>query len=145
MALSRDELRARVLGYKTMGLKRAKTDTPWIPECTVTLDEQGNVLEDTRLEVREMMGDESLQFEKEIQSDNNHAIGRVIARCLLMPGTGTPVMNETDLQAIMSALGTSVLLPMMEQIKTLSGSTATAKADAAKNLPTTPPADSTTN
>src|SRR6202035_525450 len=97
LSLSREELRARVLGYKTTGLKREKTDTPWIPECIVTKDDQGNVLDDTRLEVREMMGEESMQFDKEAKTDEKRAIGRMIARCLLVPGTSTPVMNETDL------------------------------------------------
>jgi hypothetical protein len=145
MSLSREDLRARVLGYKTTGLKREKTDTPWIPECAVTLDEQGNAIDDTRLEVREMTGEESLQFDKEAKVDEKRAIGRMITRCLLMPGTSTPVMNETDLDAIMSELGTSALLPMMAQVKRLSGSVDTAKADAAKNSQTTPPNDSTTN
>jgi hypothetical protein len=145
MSLSREELRGRVLGYKTTGLKRDKIDTPWIPECAVTLDVQGNVVEDTRLEVREMMADESLQFDKEAKVDNKRAIGRMIARCLLMPGTSTPVMNETDLDAIMSELGLSTILPIMEHIKVLSGSADTAKEDAKKNSQTTPPSDSTTN
>jgi hypothetical protein len=78
MSLSREDLRARVLGYKTTGLKREKTDTPWIPECAVTLDEQGNAIDDTRLEVREMTGEESLQFDKEAKVDEKRAIGRMI-------------------------------------------------------------------
>jgi hypothetical protein len=58
-----------------------------------------------------------------------------------MPDGKTPAFNEGDLQAVVSELGDSVLTPILTKIQSFS----TGQADAAKNLPTTPNAGSTTS
>jgi hypothetical protein len=139
--LSRDEVRAKLLSYKSQFARREPIDLPFFPEAGIVKDEAGNVVEDNRLQVREMMGDESVAFTQERDKDPQRAVGRIVARCLLMPDGKTPAFNETDLQAIMTELGDSVLTPILTKIQSFS----TGQADAAKNSQTTPNADSTTN
>lgn len=147
LTLTREEVRAKLLSYKSQYAKRDKIDIPWLPDFTVVKDEAGNVTQDNRLEVRETMGDESVNFDEERKKDVNRAMGRLVAKCLLMPDTSPPVtvFNESDLQVVMSELGSSVLMPIITKIQELSGTGANAQADAAKNLPTTQQSGSTTS
>jgi hypothetical protein len=144
MPLSRDDVRNKLLAYKSKYAKREPVELDWFPEAGLVKDDSGATVEDNRLQIREMMGDESMAFTAEQAKDPNRAVGRVISKCLLMPDGQTPAFNETDLQVIMSEMGSSVLLPLLMQIQAQSGAN-TAVADAIKNLPTTPDSASTTN
>lgn len=145
MAYTREDVRAKLLAYKSNYAKREPIELDWLPEFGVLRDQAEVITEDNRLQIREMMGDESMSFDKEFKADPPRAVGRIVAKCLLMPGSSTSVFNETDLTVIMSELGSSVLAPIIKRIQEMSGATPDAKAEAAKNLPPTPPNASTTN
>lgn len=144
MPLTREDVRAKLLSYRSISAKREPVELDWYPEAGLVKDDTGAIVEDNHLQIRELMADESLAFDKEKEKDSTRAVGRVISKCLLMPDGKTTAFNETDLQVIMSELGSSVLAPLLVQIQTLSGAKIT-PADAAKNLPTTPTSGSTTS
>lgn len=145
MPLTREQVQAKILAYKSQHAKREPVELDWFPEAGIIKDGSGNVLEDNRLQIRETMGDEGIAFDKEAEKDLNRAVGRLMTKCLLMPDGKTPAFDEGHLIALMSELGNSVLMPLLSKIQTLSGRTPTAQADAAGNLPATPPVASSTN
>jgi hypothetical protein len=133
MSLSREDIRARVLGY---GKKSIPVETPFWPDL------------DGMLAVREMSGEESLAFEKD--SENPLVIGRLIVSCLQTRETREQVFALREAEFVMQEVGISALMPVLKKIVEASGlkrkdPNVSQVDEAEKNSEATQTNDSTTN
>lgn len=111
MPLSRDELRARILGR---GAQKEALAAPVFDDPEL----------DNQLEIRELMGDESIAFKRVKNAagewDESAANGLIFVAGLLDKETGLSVYSAKDAQQVMCELGMSKIKPIVDQILQLS-------------------------
>lgn len=130
MALTKDQIRARMMNF---GKK--------------VVDFEGVLpgLEDLagELAIRELSAADTSAISGVATTENGYDnaldIGATIARGLISKATGERVFSDTDAQTI-SEFGLSVLSPLINKIKEISGLSATAVQDTKKNSLSQPPA-----
>jgi hypothetical protein len=135
--MDREAARQLALSQTIKTLKRAKLEPEeFLKDFCQHDDGAGNMIDD-RLEVREMTGEESMQFSEEAKRSDRIAMGNLLVKVILMPGgSNEPLYNKEDREAVLK-YGTSVLLPIQNKVLKLSGleppTNGTTPKDAAKN------------
>jgi hypothetical protein len=118
--VDRNQARELALSRAAKSLKREKLEPEeFIADFCVHDDGAGNIIDD-RLEIREMTADEGMQFEADSKRGNDIALGNLLVKVIMLPGSDEPLFNKADFKAVLQ-YGTSLLLPIQNKILRLSG------------------------
>jgi hypothetical protein len=138
--MDREAARQEALTQVNETLKREKIEPEeFLPRFCIRQDAAGNTI-DERLELRELSGHEAVQFEEDAKRSLRIAMGNLLVKAILLPGTethsGDALFNEKDREAILG-YGTSKLIPLRDRVLKMSGLTSpeadTTPKDTAKN------------
>lgn len=119
--MDRNQARERALAKTKKTLKREVLEPEELDEdFAIRTDEGGNTI-DERLQIRELSGAESMEYSKDMEKfGNKTALGNMLVKVILLPGSLEPLFNPTDRDAVLE-YGTSKLLPIQYKVMRLSG------------------------
>jgi hypothetical protein len=120
--MDKQAARDLALSHIHTSLKREKIEPEeFLPQFAKRTDANGNPV-DERLEIRELTGDESLQFEADAKQSTRIAMGNMLVKVILLPDSDDPLFNKGDREAVLG-FGTSKLLPLQNKVLRLSNLT----------------------
>jgi hypothetical protein len=120
--MDKQTARNLALSHVHSSLKREKIEPDeFLPQFAKRTDAQNNII-DERLEIRELTGDESLQFESDAKQSTRIAMGNMLVKVILLPDSDETLFNKGDREAVLG-FGTSKLLPLQNKVLKLSNLT----------------------